>query len=125
MTTSIKLNRRLTYFLLIGACAALTPLGVVAYLDMDPLLANIIAFLIAFNVSFLDHKYLTFSTLDNQQQLRLPHFFAVAMSALVLNESLYFLLLRYTSLHYLIALTLVLSMVAVYTFILSRFWACR
>lgn len=121
----MNINRRLTYFLIIGACAALTHLSVVAYLDMHPLLANLIAFVIAFNISFLGHKYLTFSSLQDEKQLRLPQFFMVATSALVLNELLYLILLRYTQLHYLVALFLVLAMVSVYTFIVSRFWACR
>lgn len=125
MITAFKINRSVAYFLLIGAGAALTHLSVVAYLNLDPLLSNIIAFLVAFNVSFLGHKYLTFAAIPNQKQLRLPYFFLVAVSALLLNEFLYFLFLRYTSLHYLIALILVLIMVAVYTFILSKFWACR
>lgn len=125
MTASLKINRQLARFLFIGALAALTHVGIVAYLDFDPLLSNVIAFLIAFNVSFLGHKYLTFSRLNNQKKLKLPYFFLVAISALLFNESLYFLLLRFTTLHYLFSLLLVLSTVSVYTFVLSRFWACR
>ena len=125
MINLFKINRSVAYFLLIGAMAALTHLSVVAYLDLEPLLSNIIAFLIAFNVSFFGHKYVTFAAIADQKKLRLPYFFLVAVSALLLNEFLYFLFLTYTSLHYLIALILVLIMVAVYTFVLSRFWACR
>lgn len=125
MTMLLKFNGQVARFLFIGTLAALTHVSIVAYLDLHPLLSNIIAFLIAFIISFLGHKYLTFSSLHNQKKLKLPYFFLVAISALVFNESLYFLLLRFTTLHYLLSLLLVLSSVSVYTFVLSRFWACR
>lgn len=129
MIPPIKLTHRLLYFGLIGAIAALvhilTVMVLVTYEDFSPLTANIIAFLLAFNVSFLGHRYLTFSNLHDQKELSLPHFFLVAASAGIMNELLYFLLLEYTVLNYLIALILVLGMVSIYSFVISRFWACR
>ena len=129
MTIALKLSHRLIYFVLIGASAAsvhvLTVLNLVTYLQFQPLVANILAFLLAFNVSFLGHRYLTFANLHDEKQLSLPHFFLVAASAGVINEILYFVLLDYTTLNYLIALILVLVLVSVYSFIISRFWACR
>lgn len=129
MTAALKLSHRLLFFTGIGGTAAfihiLVVLNLVTYLNLQPLLANIFAFLVAFNVSYLGHKYLTFSNLQNQKQLSLPHFFLVAASGGILNELLYFLLLHYTHLNYLISLILVLGSVAVYSYFLSRFWACR
>lgn len=125
----VKLSNQLFFFLAIGASSALvhivTVLNLVSYAQLSPLLANIFAFLIAFNVSYLGHKYLTFAGLENSKQLSLPHFFLVASSGGIINECLYYALLHYTQLNYLIALVLVLGLVAVYSFILSRFWACR
>lgn len=129
MSTLPKATQQLFFFSSIGASAALTHILVVMYLvsnvHAEPLIANIIAFFIAFNISYLGHKYLTFSRLHDQKQLSLPHFFLVASSAGVINELLYFLLLHYTKINYLSALILVLGLVAVYSFLLSRFWACR
>ncbi|MBL7478408.1 GtrA family protein [Legionella bononiensis] len=129
MTAVLKLSHRLIFYTGIGATSAivhiLIVLNLVTYVQLNPLLANVFAFLIAFNISFLGHKYLTFSRLQDQKELSLPHFFLVAASAGILNESLYFLLLRFTQLNYLIALILVLGLVAVYSYLLSRFWACR
>ncbi|KTD05267.1 GtrA family protein [Fluoribacter gormanii] len=129
MTTKLKLRHRLIFFIGIGSSAALihlfTVFNLVKYMHVQALVANIFAFLIAFNVSFLGHKYLTFSQLHDEKTLSLPHFFIVAASAGLINEMLYFLLLRYTSLNYLFALFLVLGCVSVYSFIISRFWACR
>lgn len=128
MNEPLKLSHRLFYYIIIGGSAALVNLIMVflqvEYLQVHPLLANIIAFLTAFNVSYFGHKHLTFANIE-QKQLSLPHFFLVASTALAINESLYFLFLKCTSLNYLIALSLVLILVSIYSFILSRFWACR
>ncbi|RUR07214.1 GtrA family protein [Legionella sp. km772] len=122
-------SQQVLFFAGVGAGAALTHLLVVLNLvnhfAIEPLLANLIAFFIAFNVSYLGHRYLSFSHLENKKQLSLPHFFLVASSAGALNELLYFLLLKYSSVHYLLALVVVLGLVAIYSFLLSRFWACR
>lgn len=124
-----KVSNQLFFFLGIGAAAALTHilavLQLVSFFKFEPLVANVIAFFIAFNISYLGHKYLTFSQLHDQKQLSLPHFFLVASSAGVINELLYFFLLNFTTINYLFSLILVLGLVAVYSFILSRFWACR
>lgn len=124
-----NLPQRLAFFTGIGGFAALVHIlivmNLVTYVDLNPLIANIFAFLIAFNVSYLGHKYLTFAKIGEQKQLSLPHFFLVASSAGLINESLYYLLLSYTQINYLIALVLVLGLVAVYSYILSHFWACR
>lgn len=129
MTTPFKLRHRLFYFTLIGITAALVHLftvyNLVAFLHIHALIANVFAFFIAFNVSYLGHKYLTFSQLTNQKILSLPHYFAVAASAGMINEILYFFMLRYTSINYFTALILVLGLVSIYNYTLSKLWACR
>ena len=131
MTAFFNVNsaRRIVYFSVIGGIAALVHiLAVLLFVNfgkLTPLSANVFAFFIAFNVSYFGHKSLTFSKLESRKQLRLPHFFVVALSAGLINESLYYLLLHQTSLNYLVALIFVLGLVSVYSFILSRFWACR
>jgi putative flippase GtrA len=129
MTATFNLKRRLSYYTVIGSTAALVHLLsvfiLVHYGHFHALLANIFAFFIAFNVSFFGHKYLTFSQLQDKKTLKLPYFFMVATSACALNEGLYFLVLHFTQLNYMMALCLVLVMVSMYSFILSRYWACR
>jgi putative flippase GtrA len=128
-TTSLKLKHRLIYYAAIGCTAALVHLSIVyllvTYAHIPALVANIFAFFTAFNVSFFGHKYLTFSQLHDKKILSLPHFFMVAVSAGTINEGLYFLVLRITHLNYMLALLLVLTFVSIYSFILSRYWACR
>ena len=129
MISISRSTQQLLFFSGIGGSAALTHLlvvlNLVSHFAIEPLIANIIAFFIAFNISYLGHRYLTFSQLENQKQLSLPHFFLVATSAGALNEVLYYLLLSYTKIHYLLALVVVLGLAAIYSFFLSRFWACR
>lgn len=128
MTITASPHRRLLYFTGIGATSTLVHISVVALLvptGIHPLVANIIAFLLAFNCSYFGHRYLTFANLAHNKKLQLPHFFLVAVTSGALNEYLYYLFLHYTHLHYLIALIIVVSLVAVFTFTASRFWACR
>ncbi len=129
MTATIKPSKRGFYFLGIGGIAALVHVGLVflcvTLFSLPPLLTNVFAFAIAFQISFFGHKHLTFAWLEDKKILRLPHFFMVAASAGLINEGLYFLLLYYTKINYLISLILVLGLVSVYSFVLSRFWACR
>lgn len=128
MITKLKNKSRLLYFAGIGLISTLVHLTAVMVLvthGLTPLIANLIAFLIAFNISFLGHRSLTFAQLQDNKQLQLLPFFIVAVSAGVLNEYMYYLLLHYTRLNYLIALLITISIVAVFTFTVSRFWACR
>lgn len=129
ITATFKLKQRLLCFAVIGGVAALTHLFIVFQLvtreQLHPLLANMLAFFVAFNISYLGHRHLTFSRLNDNKQLRLPHFFLVASSAGLLNELLYFLLLKYTHLNYLPALFLVLGLISLYSYMISRHWACR
>lgn len=124
-----KLLRRVSLFIATGGLAALLHLTIVfllvSYFNQLPLVANVFAFLTAFNVSYLGHRHFTFAGMEDERQLQLPHFFAVAVSAGCLNELLYYLVLNYTSLPYLPALVLVLGLVAVYSYTLSQWWACR
>lgn len=105
--------------------AVLVPLGAL------PLIANVVAFAVAFNVSYIGHRNWTFAT-DTTVDVAVgdrgtpfKRFFGVALLSFVLNEILYYLLLRYTALDYRVALFIVLIAVAALTFILSRYWAFR
>ncbi|MCY1559138.1 GtrA-like protein [compost metagenome] len=105
----------LVHFSLVGW--VLVPIG------LSPLLANLLGFLMAFKVSYWGHRLKTFGARHVPHLKALPRFFLVASLGFVLNETLYFLLLRYTQLDYRDALLLVLAAVAGLTFLLGRFWA--
>lgn len=118
---------QLVQFALVGGAAATTHLAVVALLvqagALQPLAANVLAFLLAFVVSYNGHALLTFSETKARGWAVLGKYFAVACLSFVLNELLYWWLLNSLHWNYLLSLFLVLVVVAVATFVLSKFWA--
>ena len=114
-------------FVLVGGSAATTHLLIVWALvqgaQWPPLWANVLAFLLAFWVSYGGHFLLTFANTGALHRQALPRFFVVACSAFVVNELLYVLALRWLGWHYLLGLLAVLVVVAVGTFVSSKLWA--
>ncbi len=98
--------------------AVIVPMGI------QPLLANIIGFATAFNVSYFGHRNWTFTS-STGHATTLTRFLGVAIASFALNELMYSVLLRHTALDYRVALLLVLVAVAALTFVLSRYWAFR
>ena len=92
-------------------------------LGMSPLLANLLGFLIAFQVSHAGHRHLTFSQQDAPASRSRLRFFGVALLSFAVNEMMYWVLLRYTALDYRVALAIVLVAVAALTFAAARYWA--
>lgn len=116
-------------FALVGAAAAATHLIVVMLLvqtlAMPPLAANVLAFLLAFVVSYNGHALLTFAASGARGWAVLARYFGVACLSFVGNELLYAAALHWLPWHYLASLFLVLLLVAVLTFVLSKFWAFK
>jgi putative flippase GtrA len=121
------MNRELFWFGVVGISALAVHFACVSLvlvpLGAAPLLANVAAFLLAFQVSYWGHRRLTFRAHDVAHSQSAPRFFAVACLSFAVNEAMYFLLLRYTALDYRAALLIVLFAVAVLTFALSKLWA--
>lgn len=118
---------RIFRFCVIGGSAAAVHwcmvLIVVSLTGMEPLIANIIAFLCAFSVSYFGHKNWTFEAREQAHGPASVKFFTVAVTGFCINESLYALLLKVMHLNYLVGLTIALVAAAVSTFILSQAWA--
>lgn len=126
--TTLDDGRRLRRFVFVGASAAMVHLLSAALgvrLGLHPLAANVVAFHVAFVVSYLGQSRLTFADRDVSVRDALPRFLAVSYLGFATNEALYALLLAHTRLHYLVALAAVLVAVAAMTFLLSRAWAFR
>lgn len=98
--------------------AAIVPLGI------RELIANVIGFAVAFNVSYFGHHYWTFAS-TAETTTTFKRFLTVAITSFIVNECLYSLLLNFTTLDYRTALAIVLVAVAALTFVLSRLWAFR
>lgn len=121
------MTREALSFICVGVGALLTHWLVVILLvpltGLHPLLANVVAFLVAFNVSYFGHRHLTFRASERSHRQTLPRFAMVAASSFALNEAMYWGLLNFTPLRYDIAMLLVLGSVAVLTYVLGKFWA--
>ena len=115
-------------FSLVGITALLVHWSVVLLLVLlgwGALQANGYGFAVAFSVSYLGHRRWTFETVETAHSLSLPRFILMSLSGFALNETLFYLLLKFTSLHYQLALFLVLGFVALVTFSVSKFWVFK
>lgn len=118
----------LVIFGAVGVAAAVVHLSVVWALvsqwSIPALLANPVGFFVAFWVSFFGHRHGSFKA-DEPHPIRraLPRFALVAVTGFFGNELLYAALLAWTPLPYTVALFIVIAIVAVATYLSSRFWA--
>lgn len=121
--------KQLHWFGIVGISALIVHFAAVSWLltplGIAPLLANVIGFLLAFQVSYHGHRRLTFGATAVPHRQSLPRFFGVACLSFAVNEGLYGILLHKTGLDYRIALLIVLFTVAALTFVLSKLWAFR
>ncbi|NMM39150.1 MAG: GtrA family protein [Glaciimonas sp.] len=121
---------RLLRFGVVGLLAAVlhywVVIGLVELLRIQPLQANFGGFAVAFWVSYFGHRYWTFANPDKTGvTTSFLRFLAIAVSGFSLNELLFYLFLRYLELSYYVALGIVVLIVAVMTYVLSRWWAFR
>lgn len=113
-------------FFVVGAtAAAVHQLVVVALTEagwLAPAWANLPGFAIAWCVSYLGHRRFTFESSRPHIEAA-PRFLAVALLAFAVNQLLFMALLRFTPLHYAVALFLTLITVAAGTYLMSKRWA--
>ena len=116
-------------FGIIGAAATLVHMGVafVLYygLDFAPLIANPIAFLLAWCVSYTGQFKWTFKDSGAQHKSSAPKFFAVSVLSLILSQIVVWVTAELLGLPFYLAMICVVFSVPVVTFILSKFWVFR
>ena len=124
-----RLFRQIAWFVATGCAAALTHWAVavlcVQKLDLAPLIANFVGWLIAFGVSFAGHYHFTFKSQRGPWPEAARRFFGVSALGFAVNELAYAYLLHATSVPYDLLLAMILIGLAILTFILGRFWAFR
>ena len=122
-------KKSISWFTIIGAMAAATHYVVAVGLETSSLLkpadANIMGFLAAFPVSYFGHRFYSFSHLSSKHRQALPRFFAVALLGFLGNQLLVLGALKYTALPFWLVLGLVMVLIAISTYLLSRFWAFK
>lgn len=115
------------WFAVVGATAALTHALVfgLAKAWAAPELANAAGFGVAFFVSFVGHRWLSFRDAGTGVGQSLGRFAATALLGFATNEAVFVLLLRGMGWASWPALGVALVVAAGQTFLLSRFWAFR
>ena len=91
---------------------------------LAPFTANIVAFMTAFLVSYFGHKTYSFKSRAKHAQAA-PRFLAVAVLGLILNQLIVFICVNVLGWSYVVALALIVSLVPVVVYFLSRLWAFR
>ncbi|AXE30788.1 GtrA family protein [Chromobacterium phragmitis] len=121
------MKRQLFWFGVVGVSAMLLHFALVTLalvpLGVPPLIANVLGFLGAFQLSYWGHRHFTFEARHVPHRQALPRFFGVSCLSFCVNEAMYFLLLRFTALDYRVSLAIVLFAVATLTFLLGKLWA--
>lgn len=118
---------RLMRFGIVGLSAfAVNWLVVVAVVStgwMNPLRANVVAFLVAFSVSYAGHRGWTFAGYGGRHTQSFPRFALVAVIGFLVNEGCYYLLLDKLRVDYRAGLVIAVGIAAVSTYVLSACWA--
>lgn len=113
-------------FGIIGVLATTTHIGIVwvliASAGLHPLLANVLAFLVAFMVSFSGHYYWTFVSRVSRRQA-IKRFFLISGSAFVVNNVVLVALLKDEQIAPLLATISAVFVIPVITYVLGRLWA--
>ena len=118
------------WFVLVGASAALTHMAVFTVVlilipTLLPEIANVAGFLVAFLVSFVGHRRLSFQDAGTSVMQSFVRFAATAVAGFATNEAIFIVLFRVLSLPTWVALISGIVVSAVQTFVLSRFWAFK
>ena len=118
------------FFLLVGATAAAVHFAVltlvVEYGAIAPLAANVIAFAVAFCVSFAGHYRLTFRTSGARFRGSVLRWLAVSLAGFAANQALFALGLRLFGADYYQPLWFaVTAAVTVFSFLAGKCWAFR
>lgn len=96
----------------------------VEVLGWQPLASNVVAFCVAFIVSFNGHCRLTFPQPPEQRAEACRRFILLAVTSFTLNQTAYaYALHLFGPDLYLPLLAVVVLLVAVFTFTMSRLWA--
>jgi putative flippase GtrA len=122
------LKRQVGFFIAVGCAAGLTHMSVVALLveliGWQPLASNVVAFCVAFIVSFNGHCRLTFPQPPEARAEACRRYILLAVTSFTLNQTAYAWALHlFGPTYYLPILAVVVLVVAIFTFTMSRLWA--
>lgn len=119
------ISQRLVRYLISGGTGAAVDFGLLFaltdWLGLWYLASAVIAFVVAFGVSFVLQKLWTFrDRATDRVKRQLAFYLAVALANLVLNTALVFVFVEYAGLYYLFAQFLAAGLIAVSSFFIYR-----
>lgn len=124
----IELFFQLCRFGLVGVTAAAVHFSVVVLLvqamAMQPLIANVFAFMLSFQISYFGHRRFTFHETTALHRVAFPKLIFIQTLTFAANESLFYVFLS-LNLPYPIALLIVLTILPIFTFVSSKLWVFR
>ena len=124
-----KLFFQIGRFGFVGAMAAIVHFSIVVAIvewgHIHPLVANVFAYLIAFNVSYFGHRFITFTKATAPHGTAITKLFLMGTVNLIINQGLFALFLEKLHMNYMIALAIAIGLVSIMSFILSKFWVFK
>lgn len=121
----LPLLTQLFRFCLVGLTAAAIHFTIVVMLvqlaSFAPLVANVFGFLVSFQVSYWGHRRWTFRDTIIDHVIAFPKLLLLQLFNLAVNETLFYFFLA-CHLPYPIALLIVLTILPLYTFVISKLW---
>jgi putative flippase GtrA len=124
-----KMLHQISWFVLVGTMAAgvhwvVAVIGV-QFMQLNPLWANVMGWLVAFVVSFSGHYHLTFRQQRAGAKQAISRFFLISACGFAVNELCYAYLLATTDIRYDWLLAGILIGIAGATFVASRIWGFK
>lgn len=119
---------QLTRFGIVGVTAAAINFAVVVFLVQNfsyaPLLANVFGFIISFQMSYWGHRLWTFNGTAALHRVAFPRLILVQIGNFSGSELLYYLFLSH-DIPYQIGLICVLTIMPIFTFLMSKLWVFK
>lgn len=123
---SVSLFWQLTRFGIVGVSAALVHFSIVILLvesdSMEPLIANVIGFCTAFQISYWGHRMWTFSGTTQKHTVTFSRLLLVSILAFIVNEGMFYVFMQQFAFPYPLALILVLSILPLIIFTINKLW---
>jgi len=123
------LLKQLTRFGVVGCGAASLHFFILVFLVefgfLTPLYANVIAFFFAFQISYWGHRFWTFSGTTAQHKKALPKLLLIGGMGFFVNQSLFYILYTIAHFPYTVAQLLILTVVPIITFVISKLWVFK
>lgn len=117
---------QLMRFVVVGLSAATVHMTIVVALVesgfLQPLVANVVAFCFAFQISYWGNRFWTFGSTQQTHWIAYKRLLSVSILSFIANETLFYLLMTAFQLPYPVALFMVLAILPLAVFTANKLW---